>query len=54
MQIFINIYNLEVNIMEDKKKTLTYKIGYAAGVIVVSCLTIAVIAVTIRFIMWLF
>jgi hypothetical protein len=51
--------------MEDKKKTLvrenlsripssTYKIGYAAGVIVISCLTIAVIAVTIRFIMWLF
>ena len=44
----------EINIMEDKKKTLTYKLGYAAGVIVVGCLTIAVIAVTIRFIMWLF
>lgn len=40
--------------MEDKQKTLAYKFGYAAGTIIVGCLTIAVIAVIVRFIMWLF
>ena len=38
----------------DEKKTLAYKFGYAVGYILVGCMTAVIMALTIKFIFWLF
>ena len=40
--------------MDEKRKDLGYKIGTAVGTVIAGCAVVVVIAVTIKFVMWLF
>lgn len=40
--------------MNDKKQTLAYKVGQALAVLVAVCFGIAAVALTVRFVLWLF
>lgn len=39
---------------DDNKKSLGYKVGYIFGLILVACVTAVLIALTAKFIFWLF
>lgn len=39
---------------EDNSKSLGYKIGYLAGIVLSGCILALAVALTAKFIMWLF
>ena len=40
--------------MNDNKNNWGYKLGYALGAVLCGCIAIALIAITIKFIFWIF
>ena len=40
--------------MKDKKQTLAYRMGQALAMLIAICLGIIAIALTVRFVLWLF
>lgn len=39
---------------KNDSKTLAYKIGYIFASVIIACLTISIIALTVKFLFWLF